>query len=155
MNELENRRNAFEKQRDDLIKTVQLAGDSLQKIEALKKGVPLCFGISAVHGRILPATSGHPRLETILRNLDRFLAQARYDPSVSPQTLDRWQQIMLRQLEVQALKFEYASLYGQLTKEWLSVTQKRESSDKDSDVDMSGFEHVSTGKSLESRIDWE
>ncbi|KAL9581056.1 MAG: hypothetical protein Q9212_004128 [Teloschistes hypoglaucus] len=162
LDELEKRRKTFEKQRNDLINTAQLAKDPLQKIETLKKGVPMCFGIShprletsAVDGRIIRSITRRPRLETILRNLDRFLAQARYDPSVSQQTLDRWQHILLRQLEVQALKFEYASLYGKLTKQWLSVTRKPDPSDKDSDMDMSRFEHVSTSKSLESRIDWE
>ncbi|KAI4196249.1 MAG: hypothetical protein LQ350_006664 [Teloschistes chrysophthalmus] len=122
LDELEKKRNTFEKHRNDLINTAQIAGDSLQKIETLKEGVLTCFGISVVDGRILRGTSGHPRLETILRNFDRFLAQARYDPSVSQQTLDRWQQ---------------------------------DPSDKDSDMDMSGFEHVSSSKSLESRLDWE
>lgn len=96
LDELEKKRNTFEKHRNDLINTAQIAGDSLQKIETLKEGVLTCFGISVVDGRILRGTSGHPRLETILRNFDRFLAQARYDPSVSQQTLDRWQQVLLR-----------------------------------------------------------
>ncbi|KAL8663704.1 MAG: hypothetical protein Q9202_003650 [Teloschistes flavicans] len=155
LDELGKKRKTFEKQRHDFTNATQLAGLSLQTIETLKEGVTKCFGISTVDGRILPGTSGHQRLEIILRNLDRFLAQARYDPSVSLQTLHRWQQSLLRQLDLQALKFEYASLYGQLTKQWLSVTQKSASSDQDSEMGMSGFEHISSGKSLKSRLAWE
>ncbi|KAL8688425.1 MAG: hypothetical protein Q9218_005665 [Villophora microphyllina] len=155
LDELDKKRKTFAKQRHDIISAAEVAQNPIQRIDTLKDGVSKCFAISTLDGRIVRGKSNYPRLETILRNLERFLAQARYDPSISPRSLDQWQQTLLRQLEVQALKFEYASLYGQLTKQWLSVTQKRASTDEDPDLEMSDFEHISAPKSLEYRINWD
>ncbi|KAL8731962.1 MAG: hypothetical protein Q9166_003094 [cf. Caloplaca sp. 2 TL-2023] len=141
LDELAKKRTSFEQQRHQIIKSVEHAEDAAIKLDILSTGINL--------------SRGHSRLEIDLRNLDRFLVQARYDPSLSSNTLGKWQQMMLRHLNVQSLKFDYASLYGQLTIEWLSAKNKLASATGDEDTEMETFEHVPGGKKLESRLKWE
>ena len=59
---------------------------------------------------------------------------------------------------MQSLKYTYASLYGQLTTEWLSISQGAQDpalTTGDEDTEMEDFEHVSAGKKVESRAAWE
>lgn len=90
-------------------------------------------------------------MELKLANLERFLEQARYDPSVSPQLLGSWRDFLLGRLDVQSLKYQYASLYGGLVTEWLSAANVSDDDDKMSE----DFEEVSSRQKLESRAEWE
>lgn len=159
LDELAKKRATFEEQRSEAITKSEAEDDCLSSIGILADGVKTCFSISTSQGRIVRGASNNPRLETDLRNLDRFLAQARYDPSVTADILKQWRQTLLRHLEVQSLKFEYASLYGQLTNEWLlakqAAKQEAPSSIGGDDVDMDDFEQISGGKKLEFRAKWE
>jgi len=154
LSELAKKRSKFEDQRRRTLAGAELEEDGTEKVRILTNGLKACFSISTSKGRVIRGASNNPRLELDLKNLDRFLAQARYDPSVSPAFVDSWQYTLLRHFEVQSLKFDFASLYGQLTTEWLSAKQKSAAKDSD-DVDMKDFEHVSAGKKLESRRKWE
>ena len=154
LNELAKRRAVFEQQRLRIIDTVQKETNAVKKVEVLAEGLKACFPIATSNGRVVRGASNNPRLEIDLKNFDRFLAQARYDPSVSSEALRQWQQTLLRHLEVQSLKYEYASLYGQLTTAWLDDKKAQPTSD-DSDIRMEGFEYVAGGKKLESRRNWE
>lgn len=153
--ELAKKRTTFEAQRSHITAVVHDEEDATKRLSILAKDTKTCFLISTSGGCVVRGGSHNPRLELDLRNLDRFLAQARYDPSISPRILEQWQQTMLRHFEVQSLKYEYASLYGQLTTEWLSATQSPVSVAREEDTEMEDFEHVSGGKKLESRLKWE
>jgi hypothetical protein len=52
-------------------------------------------------------------------NIERFLAQCRYDPSISQSLIRGWQTKLEDALDVQSAKFEYATLFGQLVTEWI------------------------------------
>lgn len=77
--------------------------------------------------------------------------------------LNRWEDSLVGHLATQSLKYQYASLYGQLVTEWLSGDQSASSTaeggasgDGDADAEMGGgFEHVGTAAKLEARMQWE
>jgi len=155
LDELAKKRETFEKERRQIVAVAENEKDTSKKLGILAKDMKACFSLSTSGDRVVRGGSNNPRLEIDLNNLDRFLAQARYDPSVSPKILDQWQRTLVRHLEMQSLKFDYASLYGQLTTEWLSTKQSAVSAAGDEDTDMEEFERVSGGKKLESRRNWE
>lgn len=155
LDELAKKRETFEKERRQIVAVAENEKDTSKKLGILAKDMKACFSLSTSGDRVVRGGSNNPRLEIDLNNLDRFLAQARYDPSVSPKILDQWQRTLVRHLEMQSLKFDYASLYGQLTTEWLSTKQSAVPAAGDEDTDMEEFERVSGGKKLESRRNWE
>ncbi|MCJ1304518.1 hypothetical protein MMC08_007331 [Hypocenomyce scalaris] len=154
LDELAKKKAAFDKHHKKLIAAVQNEQNAVKMLSKLSTDVKALFSVSTVDGRVDRGSSGNPRLEIDLSNLDRFLAQARYDPSMSPKILGQWQQSLLRHVDIQSLKYSYASLYGQLTTEWLS-TKEPAARVSGEDVNMDDFEHVSGGKNMESRLKWE
>ncbi len=52
-------------------------------------------------------------------NIRRFLEQFRHDPLVSSSLLQEWQIVLEEALDVPSRKYEHASLFGRLVKEWL------------------------------------
>ncbi|KAI3391288.1 hypothetical protein diail_7619 [Diaporthe ilicicola] len=156
LDELSKKRAAFEKNRKSTLSSFESQTDPVERLGLLGHGVKKSFGIKLdKDGRVLTNLTRHPRLEAQLKNLDRFLAQARYDPSISTKSLENWQNDLLRHLEVQSLKFQYASLYGQLVTEWLSGDQKVGSDDNE-DTDMGdAFEDVGSSAKLKSKQEWE
>ncbi|KAL8964129.1 MAG: hypothetical protein Q9183_004677 [Haloplaca sp. 2 TL-2023] len=152
LDELEKKRMVFEEQRRQTMVLVTQKPDAVKKVTALAQGMKNCFAISTDRNdRIIRGSCDNRRLEVDLGNLDRFLSQSRYDPSISTDVVEKWQQTLLRHLGVQSVKYEYASLYGNLTKQWLSVKENK----ADEDTEMSEYEHVSGGKKMESRREWE
>jgi hypothetical protein len=59
-------------------------------------------------GRVLVGAMSNARLETDLKNLDRFMEQTKYDPSISSKVLEEWEKMLLQHLSVQSAKFENA-----------------------------------------------
>lgn len=155
LGELAKKRQNFEQRRENITTLVSQEQDAIERLEKLAEATKSCFSIAIAGGRVVRGGTNNSRLEIDLKNLDRFLAQARYDPSVSPKILRLWQQSMLRHLELQSLKFTYASLYGQLTTEWLSTKKRSVPAARGEDTEMEDFEHISGGKRLESRLNWE
>ncbi|CAM1504839.1 Fc.00g024300.m01.CDS01 [Cosmosporella sp. VM-42] len=156
LDELSKRRTGFEEAKASLLASIHAEGDALKRLVTLSDGVKKCFTIKLDKaGKVVTSQTKHTRLEIELKNLDRFLAQAQCDPSVSAKMLDAWEQSLLRHLDTQSLKFQYASLYGQLVTEWLSGDKKDEGVAGD-DVEMGeAFEDVGNAKKLESRMEWE
>lgn len=155
LRELAKKKSTFETHRRQTMTCAEQERDGAEKVRLLANGLKASSSISTFNGRVVRGTSNNPRLEIDLKNLDRFLAQARYDPSISPVVVDSWQHTLLRHFETQSLKFDFASLYGQLTTEWLSARQKSAAKD-DGDVKMEDdYEHVAGGKKFESRRKWE
>ncbi|KAH7117513.1 hypothetical protein EDB81DRAFT_818695 [Dactylonectria macrodidyma] len=156
LDELSKRRSRFELAKSTLLDSIQREGDTVKRLILLSSGVKTCFAIKLDKtGKVITEQTEHARLETELKNLDRFLGQAQCDPSISEKMLDRWEQSLLSHLNTQSLKFQYASLYGQLVTEWLSGDKEEENAAGD-DVEMGEtFEDVGDAAKLESRMEWE
>lgn len=61
-----------------------------------------------------------------LENLDRFIQQAQYDPSVTGSFVRECEASLRKQLDVQSTRYAYASLYGRLVNEWISKGKNNE-----------------------------
>ena len=155
LHELSTKHDRFENYKDQLVAAVDREESGLEELQVLSDGVKSCLDVGIDKGRVVRGSTNNPRLEIDLRNLDRFIAQAKYDPSISSAILAQWKTSLFRYLEVQSTKFSFARLYGQLTTEWLSSSQRPTVVGADEDVDMQDYEHVSGRKKLECRKQWE
>ncbi|KAI7352268.1 hypothetical protein KC354_g12093 [Hortaea werneckii] len=155
LSELSKKRERFEYHHQRCIALSQRHEDLTGTLVAISDIIKQHFGITTDGGKVAYGSTEDSKLGIDLRNLDRFLAQARYDPTVSSKLLRRWQKTLLRYMDVQSLKYTYAWLYGQLTTEWLSSTGLSSSGVAKDDEEMADFEHVSGSKKLESRARWE
>ncbi|RSM12092.1 hypothetical protein CEP52_002655 [Fusarium oligoseptatum] len=156
LDELSKRRSRFEEAKTSILASIQVEDDAVKRVITLSDGVKKCFDIKLDKaGKVMTSQTGHEALEIELKNLDRFLDQAKCDPSVSSKMLDAWQQSLLHHLDTQSLRFQYASLYAQLVTEWLSGDKEEEGAAGD-DVEMGeAFEVVGSAAKLESRMKWE
>ena len=123
LDELSLKRTTFDARRQEVLAELDTKRTPFERLETLVAGAKRCFKIQAGEDgdNVITGDVSSPRLESDLDRLDRFLEQARYDPSLSHQVLQGWEKTLLRYLDVQARKFEYATLYGQLVTEWLSA----------------------------------
>ncbi|KAL4994910.1 hypothetical protein BDV10DRAFT_197100 [Aspergillus recurvatus] len=154
LGELSNKRQIFLKRKADALAEAEALESPREKLRVLSKGVKTCFDIRVPDdGRASGPIHSNRRLVIELANLDRFLKQAEYDPSISVDTLERWRRSLLGLLDIQTLKYEYATLFAQLTMEWLSV-RKNPKSPRDAPR-LEGFEKVASSQKLESRKLWE
>ncbi|KAI4641777.1 hypothetical protein J4E93_007875 [Alternaria ventricosa] len=160
LEELAKQRAVFEEEYAALTTAAKAEADPLKRVCLLLDGSKTCLGFQTEQktkdgrvGRVISGTSRNLRLETDLKNLDRFVEQARFDPSVSNKVLSDWEKTLLRYLSVQSTKYQYADLYGKLVTEWLS-SEKSATDDGDVEMDES-FEEVPGAKKLASRAAWE
>ena len=156
LEELAKKRTLFERLKATAIQNAEQEAGPVEMLLSLADGLRVCFGVATKDGKIVRGSSGQPKLEGDLRNLNRFIDQARFDPSISQKIIDRWKGVLLNHLEVQSLKYQYADLYGQLTVEWLksSTTKVKVPSADDMDIG-NDFEEVSAKAKLEARAKWE
>jgi hypothetical protein len=160
LEELSKQRLAFESTYSTLVTTAEAEKNPLQQILLLLDGIKTCLDVKTTKtkqkgrlGRVIPCGPSSGRLETDLSNLEHFIEQARYDPSVSPKVLEDWKKCLLQYLAVQSSKYEYADLYGKLVTEWLSLEK---TATPDGDVDMlESFEELPGIKKLDARSKWE
>lgn len=147
LDELSKRRTAFENEKATILAALQAEKDGIQRLVVLAKGVKTCY----------PGTENKPRqLHTELHNLDLFLAQARFDPSISDTLLQKWESSLLRHLDTMSLKYSYAALYAQLVTEWLSVGKADTATVSAGDDGMAEpFEDLGSAQRLEARQQWE
>lgn len=160
LEELSKRLAAFEIAKAAALTAAEAQGtDAIQRLLILSDGLRKCFFISKDKVNKYDTSRSNVNasvtaIETELNNVERFVAQARHDPSIAPSTLAEWEQRLRRHLDNQSLKYEYASLCAQLVNEWLSGDGRDDGSD---DVEMKegGFESVDKAARLQSRIAWE
>ncbi|KAF4430553.1 hypothetical protein F53441_13957 [Fusarium austroafricanum] len=154
LQELSKRRSRFEEAKSSILSTIEAEQDAVKRLITLSNGVKQCFAIKLdKDNKVILGRTSHKRLEVDLKNLDRFLGQAKIDPSVSPKMLAAWEQSLIRQLNMQALQYQYAWLYGELVTEWLSGDKEK---DPEADVEMGeAFEDVGDQAKLQAKIDWE
>ncbi|GAB1206126.1 hypothetical protein APSETT445_004807 [Aspergillus pseudonomiae] len=154
LGELSRKQEIFLGHKATTLQTAQALDSPIDRLSALSDGLKTCFGIRVADGQMVRGlSSSHARLEITLANIDRFLKQVQYDPSISPSTIERWQQSLLSNLDMQTRKYEFATLFGQLTMEWLST---KKNPLPDDDVSMSEEpEQLPGAQKLESRKQWE
>ncbi|KAJ6014681.1 hypothetical protein N7540_009272 [Penicillium herquei] len=153
LEELSIKRQIFLERKVSALQTAESLVSPIAKIRALSDGVKSCFNITIKDGRVVIGSSNRHQLEIDLANLDRFLKQAEYDPAISPDMTERWHQSLLRYLEIQTVKYEYATLFAQLTMEWLSVKKNRSS--QPLATSQFDFEKLASTAKTESRQAWE
>jgi hypothetical protein len=159
--ELDQQRIAFDKEYATLLSIARSEAEPLKRLILLADGTKSCLGIKTSSrkskdgrpGRVISGGTRNSRLETDLKNLDRFLEQAKFDPSVSAKVLEDRETALRQYLSVQANKFQYADLYGKLVTEWLSSEKEPTMG---GDVEMSeSFEELPGAKKLAARTEWE
>jgi hypothetical protein len=158
--ELAKKRISFEEKYSKLLESVKSEKDALKRVCILLDGSKECLGFQTDKrtkdgraGRIINSGSRNPHLKTDLQNLDRFIEQARFDPSLSNKVLLDWEKTLLQYLSVQSTRFQYADLYGKLVTEWLSSER---SADGDGNVETTeDFEEIPGAKKLANRAEWE
>lgn len=141
----------FEQQRSAVLERAHAATNAQAELRVLLDGVKKCFAIKTARGKIITDRTNNPRLEVNIRNIDRFLGQAQYDPSVSSSLMEEWKTLLTQLLDMQSAKYEYASLYAQLVTEWLSSEKKTDNMD----LDEEDLEELADKERLESRAEWE
>ncbi|EOD45036.1 putative reverse transcriptase protein [Neofusicoccum parvum UCRNP2] len=57
--------------------------------------------------------------ESMVKNIEMFLDQARHDPSVSASLLGEWRAWLEQNLDMHTDKYDYADLFGRLVTEWI------------------------------------
>jgi hypothetical protein len=167
LEELSKKNTSFGGKYSALLAALQQEQDPLNRLFVVSDGVKNCFSAKTAAikgqgkddnkriGQIISGSTGNQPLERDLKNLDRFLEQAHYDPCISSKFLQEWEAKLLQHLSVQHLRLQYATLYGQLVTEWLSSEKKRDESSGDDTEMAETFEEVPTAKKLESRAVWE
>ncbi|KAJ4380637.1 hypothetical protein N0V86_003996 [Didymella sp. IMI 355093] len=164
LEELLKQRTAFNKQHEALLSAAKAEKDPLKRLNGVADGTKLCLRVkTATHkdggdrpGQVISGGTRNGRLETDLKNLDRFLDQARFDPSVSPDVLQELEDKLLRYVTIQSTKYQYADLYAKLVSEWLTSEKKVETGPADGDVETNdSFEELPSAKRLEARREWE
>jgi len=159
LEELTQQSAAFGDEHSALLAAAKAERDPLKRLVLLSASTKSCLGVKTTKSkdgqpaRVVAGGTGNARLETDLKNLDRFLEQAKFDPSVSVKVLQDWETLLLEYLSVQATKYEFADLYGKLVTEWLSSEQ---STPADGDVEMTeSFEELPGAKKVAARAEWE
>lgn len=164
LEELSKQRTTFTRQHKALLLAAEAEKDPLKRLIGVTDSTKICLGVKTAAnvdgggrpGRVISGGTHNGRLETDLKNLDRFLDQARFDPSVSHGVLEEWENKMRRYVTVQATKYQYADLYAKLVTEWLASEKKEDASSADGDVEMGdSFEELPSAKKLEARRQWE
>lgn len=130
--ELSKKRSRFEEQKDQLLSSAQMETDQRTRLSLLVDGV-----------RRFRTESFQVHLSSKLKQMEVFLEQARYDPSVSPKLMQDWEEFLRTQLNMQSSKYQYATLYGDLVTEWLS----EEKNEKPIKADVKDQEDGGSGES--------
>jgi hypothetical protein len=156
LRELSNKRAFFEDLKSLLLLEVQSDPDQKAKLRKLIEGVKQCFSVrSDRRGRTIIGSVTDKQLEVQLKNLERFLQQARHDPSISSKLLQDWELSLMQRLNVQSLKYQYATLYGELVTEWLSAEHATPALPDNVSKESEVFEQVTGKEKLEQRTQWE
>jgi hypothetical protein len=86
LEELAQQRNAFGNEHTALLVAAKAEQDPLKRLVLLSASTKSCLGVKTTKskdgqpGRVIAGGTRNARLETDLRNLDRFLEQAKFDP---------------------------------------------------------------------------
>ena len=165
LNEISKRRKIFEDNKSAILASTLKEPDQRKRLRLLLDGVEKAFAVKAQNPLKRPADYGttysnvvarngsNQSLITMLKNLELFLEQARYDPTISSTLLLDWEASLLKRLNVQSLKYQYATLYGELVNDW--IVTERVTKGTSSPMEIDGFEVIDKAEKQESRKEWE
>ncbi|TVY87460.1 hypothetical protein LAWI1_G008506 [Lachnellula willkommii] len=145
LEELSIQRSSFEDEKAKLLKAVSLETSQKEKLRVLLRNIEK-----------LPTMGDINRNPLIsVENIRRYLEQSQCDPSVSDEILRDWQSKLEKELDVHSLRYEYASLYGRLVTECLSVSDEAVMETLESSIGGSGSESIGRKEMHEQREKWE
>ncbi|ESZ93996.1 hypothetical protein SBOR_5617 [Sclerotinia borealis F-4128] len=159
--ELSKKRHHFETQKEALSIKLNHELDQRKKLQLLLNGVKQSFAIqtSVTKKRTLDNGTKLSPVELLVKNLEKFIAQAEYDPSISDKALEQWEKYLLRHMNVQSSKYQYAALYGELVTEWLSTEERQKAVDAADDTSRTDEDFQKIKKEslarTEGRANWE
>ena len=140
LEQLEQQQASFEESKQDLLRAVGKASSWHQKVRILLDGLK----------RIPSVEVSDSAAVLIPSNINEILDQGEYDASISQNILEGWVGKLKGVLDNRTLRFEYASLYGKLVKEWMTSSKN---------VGAAEAENMSTSKdskdSQQQRKEWE
>ncbi|APA14829.1 hypothetical protein SS1G_06869 [Sclerotinia sclerotiorum 1980 UF-70] len=161
LKELSKKRNHFENQKEALSFKLSNELDQRKKLQLLLHGVKQSFAVttSITNKSASDNVTKLSSIELLVKNLEKFLAQAEYDPSISDRTLKQWEQNLMQHLNIQSSKHQYATLYGELVTEWLSAEQQQQAdnifnSSSETDEDFQKIKKETVART-EGRANWE
>lgn len=145
LEELSNQRSSFEDEKAKLLQAVSSETSQSGKLRILLQDIEKLPTMGTLDSNPLIS----------VKNIRRYLEQARCDPSVSEELQRDWQLKLERELNVHSSKYEYASLYGRLVNECLNASNDATTEGLDSSVDSSGFQNIGRKEMHEQRETWE
>jgi hypothetical protein len=145
LQELEKQRLAYEAHAKVLEEANATGDDLIKKVEILLKAARAWVGSGALDST---STLGG---KLNLRNLDLWLPQAKQDPSFSRDILRDWADTLETHIKHSSMRFDGASLFGNLFNEWLasgdsSTTITNGPSAADGSTSISSDEFVDVGR---------
>ncbi|TGO59511.1 hypothetical protein BOTNAR_0161g00220 [Botryotinia narcissicola] len=161
LTELSKKRHHFESQKDALSDKLSNELDQRKRLKLLLEGVKESFAITTSNTKKRSHDSNIKLspLELLVKNLEKFIAQAEYDPSISDKTLEQWEKYLVRHIDMQSSKHQYATLYGELVTEWLSAEHQQKAVDVANDTSEIDEEFQNVKKEsvarTEGRANWE
>lgn len=125
-----------------------LLADAEREADGKKRARMLIDGAQKLPAMMTPLNQ-NPNLS--MGNFRSFVEQAECDPSVSATFLTSYEETIRSQLDAQSNKYSFATLYGQLVKDWTSTSRDATTG---SDV---GAEFVAVGREemYKQRATWE
>ena len=109
LNQVERQRTRFEEGKASLSHLVDHEENLVKKVQILYDG-----------WKKLPLMrQNESTAESFLINIERFLAQARCDPSISAVRVRQWLNHFTIRLDAQSQRYRYASLHKNIIEEWL------------------------------------
>ena len=113
LSQLETQRTTYENAKRSLLDKVNREEDSRKRVRMLIDG-------AAQLPAMMRPLSDNPNLS--VKHLRSFVEQAECDPSVSGAFLTGYEDAIRTQLDAQSNKYSFATLYGQLVKDWTSAS---------------------------------
>lgn len=112
LDQLKKQKDSYRDKKSSLLKNAASQNDSAKRTDTLLQGA--C--------KLLPGGPSKPELS----NLDVFIEQSEFDPSVSEAFLKDTEDELRSRLDAQSNKYEFASLYGKLVEEWIASGKEGE-----------------------------
>lgn len=135
-------RGNFEEGKSQLLQQVDRQKSQLEKVKLLQNGI-----------RSLPFMErGDIGFKS---NIDQYLSQAEYDPSVSIRLQKEWEMKLRAEIDAQSLKLEYASLYGSLVEDWVESDTSKTVVAPSELGDGESFQQIGRKEMHQQRETWE